>query len=659
MRYDSREELEDTYEQDRALHEQENGQVVVEDAEGTREDDDDDMYTEDPARDEARAEEQVDAGEYPADGVPIEQTVQAQGGYEGHYQEPLRGTQSPTPSHHIYRVAQPAAVPPLSPHIAPITVYPHFFPPVVQQSTVAIPPGLPIPHPSQGFHWTQFADPYAKTDVPCCKMHFRGFCQAGDQCTFRHSLSVQEYTLLFHDPQPSLCTVTQPNLRLPGGVLLSTILAQSAQVQPVAPVLGPSTPAEQDDTTSAIRPKPMQQVECRFYPLGKCRNDPCPYLHIDSSANPSSNPRFTPEPPEINRGSINQNPTGPRMCKFFIQKNVCTWGDNCHFRHGEHDTRPAFKSSSAHEPTDWAYEAPVTSGDWTQQESAVGQEPATTSEDKPVVLDDWKTENVTSGQEWAPQPSSDWGAWGAPSGGSTEKANDGWDGNWSISNPPPDPPSSGDWGRKDTTSSRGLPGRDRKGAEKGPGVCYDWKDKGSCSRGSRCKFTHDQSQDGTRGSTPHRSGSRLSDTTKRKNAVCRMYSAKGRCTRGTDCGFSHDTTGGSQGWSSPAPGTKVEIDETWGDVKPWTGEHTTAEEVEEAPVPVVNGEEQWDPEAWAQEPQTEPPEDKTREICQRFASGYCGAGNACPYLHDLGHGPTSNGAEDLYDGHPATVCQPV
>ena len=739
----SKEQLEDTCEADQELHgqeqeqpqeyeqeqeegheqEQERQRDVGEDVERTPEADDDDMYTEEPPQEEAYDVEDAGVEEYPSDAVPIEQGAQAQGGHQEHHQERYDVSQPPTPPQQTYYVKQRIGPLPIAPSIAPITAYPEpyqearhaspspagsqqtyrveqtgaapsissttvyaqAYPSAVQQPTVAIPPGLPIPHPSQGFHWTQFADPYAKIDVPCCKMHFRGFCQAGDHCTFRHSLSIQEYSLLFHDPQPSLCTITQPNLRLPGGVLLSTLLTQSAPGTVTAP--GPSTPPVQDDTTSAARPKPAQPVECLYYPSGKCRNDPCSFLHIDPSNGSSSNPRLSSEPGRSNHAYKSQNPAGPRMCKYFIDKNACTYGDKCHFRHGEDDPRPAFNRSSAQEPADWAYEAPATTADWTQDENPVTQESTATGEEKTIELDDWKTENDTSGKGWDTQPSNDWGA---PSRGSAEQVNDGWDGDWTVSNLPP-PPSSGS--RDDTSWSRGFGGRDRRSTEKGSGVCFDWKDRGSCSRGARCKFSHDQSQGGT---TSRQSGGWASDTTKRRNAVCRMYSTKGRCTWGSNCTFSHDTAGDSQGWNSPAPGSKVGIDESSEDVKLWGGEptgdeeeeapgpvvnvkeQTAVEEVEGVPSLVVNGEEQtaveevekspdslvtgedlWEPEAWVQEPPTEPPEDKSKEICKRFASGYCGAGNSCPYIHNLGQSPTSNGVDDLYDGLPATVRQPV
>ena len=42
--------------------------------------------------------------------------------------------------------------------------------------------------------------------------------------------------------------------------------------------------------------------------------------------------------------------------------------------------------------------------------------------------------------------------------------------------------------------------RDRGGAERGPGECYQWRAKGQCSKGDNCSFRHDRKKQ--RKSTP-------------------------------------------------------------------------------------------------------------------------------------------------------------
>ncbi|KAG6891234.1 hypothetical protein C0995_008486 [Termitomyces sp. Mi166 len=97
-------------------------------------------------------------------------------------------------------------------------------------------------------HWTQYADPTADLRVPFCKFHARGQCSQGNACRFRHSLSPNEYALLFHDTQPQLSSS-----------------AQAIYNDQQAPVM------------SAFN-------ICKFYPLGRCRNgDACPYLHVPSA----------------------------------------------------------------------------------------------------------------------------------------------------------------------------------------------------------------------------------------------------------------------------------------------------------------------------------------------------------------------------------------
>jgi hypothetical protein len=62
------------------------------------------------------------------------------------------------------------------------------------------------------------------------------------------------------------------------------------------------------------------------------------------------------------------------------------------------------------------------------------------------------------------------------------------------------------------------------------GVCFEWKAKGNCSRGSACKFSHEQNN-------PRPSAGET------KSAECYTWKDKGSCRFGDKCKFSHASDG--------------------------------------------------------------------------------------------------------------------
>ena len=209
-------------------------------------------------------------------------------------------------------------------------------------------PTFVYPHVSEvslQLHWSQFADPLANPEIAFCKLHAQGRCAQGESCRFRHSITVEEYNILFHDQQPNLWTLSRDQS------------AQHALHHSVSPpsfsALSPSAYYPQQSLPQALvnlvqsTPSPFSQ-ECKFYPLGSCRNGKsCPYLHttppveIENSRQQSE--RSIPDTP-----APTQVKSSLPFCKYFGSTRGCNRA-NCKFRH-EYDFGDNYPSSGPSGP---------------------------------------------------------------------------------------------------------------------------------------------------------------------------------------------------------------------------------------------------------------------------------------------------------------------
>lgn len=164
-----------------------------------------------------------------------------------------------------------------------------------------------IKSPSFTLHWSHFADPTCDSQVAFCKLYAEHTCLQDLSCKYRHCLTLEEYTLLFKDPQPNLISV--------GGA-----------------VRDPSTMMPQQRSSS------QRRVPCSYFKKGKggCKNGVnCPFLHECSNVHATSscndaNCSFC----SSTLGTMDQvwPRASQKLCNFW-SKGTCKYGDKCPFVH--------------------------------------------------------------------------------------------------------------------------------------------------------------------------------------------------------------------------------------------------------------------------------------------------------------------------------------
>lgn len=208
-------------------------------------------------------------------------------------------------------------------------------------------PTIAYPHVSEvslRVHWSQFADPLANPEIPFCKLHAQGQCVQGESCRFRHSITVEEYNILFRDQQPNLWTLARD--RSAQHALHHRVPPPSSSAfSPSADYPQPSLPQAPANLVQST-PSPFFQ-ECKFYPLGSCRNgESCPYLHTKPPVEIENNSRKSEQLERSipDTAAPTQVKSGPQFCKYFGSKKGCSRGDRCIFRH-EYDFGNSYPSS--------------------------------------------------------------------------------------------------------------------------------------------------------------------------------------------------------------------------------------------------------------------------------------------------------------------------
>jgi Zinc finger C-x8-C-x5-C-x3-H type (and similar)/RNA-binding, Nab2-type zinc finger len=459
-----------------------------------------------------------------------------------------------------------------------------------QRVALHVPSPPKYPHVSEIIpHWTQFADPHANKDVPFCKQLAQGGCSQGDRCRFRHSLTVEEYILLFNDHQPNLWTLQRDGVN-------EAAVSSPASAQP-------QVDSPHISSAVVVRSSTFDQ-ECKFYPIGKCRNgDLCPFQHTQHpiAAATASNANQDGQASELPT-FCTQNFRRP--CKYYLERGYCSRGLSCKFGHGDHpDGDHPSSGPSGPEST-----PSVVDDEKSWSTSREGNKANDNSDaDTPVEDNGWGTAAATG---WdVPSNPEDHSAWYSPGG------ND-------HSHQP----------------------RPRKS-----NACFQYAE-GHCHRGEACKYSHDQefSNKSLSSEVPKTEDNgwppdESSHSAPRNTAppVQCPYYPKGNCRNGSFCHMSHDFEEKPQEECHSAESYKVdqptnkpgEIVQN-GAQSTWEAEgEPKAQEGDCQDSHILENEASWS-EPWPTETVQLPPfPTKIDAPCKRFGQGYCPLGDDCVYLH--------------------------
>ncbi|KAJ2932619.1 hypothetical protein H1R20_g4469, partial [Candolleomyces eurysporus] len=485
----------------------------------------------------------------------------------------------------------------------------------------------PIPYVTEIIpHWSQFADPKADGNTPFCKLLAQNQCTQREACRFRHSLTIDEYVLLFKEQQPNLWTVSRT--AGPQGAVPPPTFPYAALGTPPQPM-----PVEMASTRSMGPSKRgLQKIQCGFYPLGQCKNgDKCPFAHVgtpptnDSSSQGRSSSSVLP----ASQSSWNTSRSGGSsntFCRNLEIDGHCRYGDKCHYSHER--------------PNDGQTEQP-SSGDGTGWG---------TNDHNTGWGDAGNTAPATYADDWGPSRNDDKGWSSTASGtGRTQNARQCYDF------------SKGHCRRADTCKfSHDLSSRDGGGYASGSGSdafsrksqpCYMHL-QGKCYRADSCRYSHDL--------VPEAANRDDATATDGGWVETPAYPAESAWTNGGD---------GEGDGKDNADGATNENGDGWGT----TGKSWPDDEVEvEVPEPVDNDD------SWSEKPNVHPetlegtdggePQKKVQKPCRMFGQGACEFGDRCRFLHILpedqkqyhedlveenaeGEVPAAEAEEELEDGH--------
>ena len=463
-----------------------------------------------------------------------------------------------------------------------------------------VPPPPKYPHVLEIIpHWTQFADPHANKDVPFCKQLAQGGCSQGDRCRFRHSLTVEEYILLFNDQQPNLWTLQRDGVN------------EAAVSSPTSSQ--PQVDSPHISSAVVVRSSTFGQ-QCKFYPTGKCRNgDNCQFQHTQHPTAPAAKVSNADQDCQtFERLAFGTRPQNfQRPCQFYFERGYCTRGLSCKFDHGNADGNHPSSGPSGPES---AHSLVDDDKGWSSSRENKANN-NNSDADTPAEDNGW---GIAAAANWdVPSNVEDHSAWDSPGG------ND--------HNHQPRPQKSN--------------------------VCFRFAE-GHCRRGEGCRFSHDQelsnkplsseapkTENG--GWPPTDDSSHSVPWNTASPAQCPYY-LKGNCRNDSFCHMFHDSEEKPQEGSQSEESYKAEnptnepgeivqnkTQSTWEmEREPKTlNENELKAQGDPEDSHILDNEATWS-EPWHTET-VQPPSFpiKIDAPCKRFGQGYCPFGDDCTYLH--------------------------
>ena len=484
-----------------------------------------------------------------------------------------------------------------------------FTPPATQlqaRQRVALPVVLPPPKYPYVLeiipHWTQFADPHANKGVPFCKQLAQGGCSQGDKCRFRHSLTVEEYILLFNDQQPNLWTLQRDGVN--EAAVPSSTVSSSTSPQP-------QVDSPHISSAVVVQSSTFSQ-ECKFYPIGRCRNGKdCPFLHTQHPSAPIATVS------NANQGWQTSTRT-QRPCQFYFERGYCN-RDTCKFSHGNADgNHPSGPSVPESVPG-------LVDDDKSWSTGMENKANNNSDADTPAEDNGWGT---TAAADWdVPSNSNDHSAWDSPSG------ND--------HNLQPRP-------QKSSACFRFAEGNCLRGEACRYSHDQELPNKPSSSEAPKTENSGWPPTDNSTHSVPWSTTS---------PAQCPYY-LKGNCRNDTFCHMSHDSEEkqqeGSRSEENPTnePGEigQNETQSTWEierEPKTLSENEPKAQEGDSEHSHILDNEATWS-QSWHTETVQPPPFPRKIDApCKRFGQGYCPFGDDCTYLHLSEDSDTNSEGEDV------------
>jgi len=395
-----------------------------------------------------------------------------------------------------------------------------------------------IKSPSFTLHWSHFADPTCDSQVAFCKLYAEHTCLRDISCNYRHCLTLEEYTLLFKDPQPNLIAVGgaagDPSIMVPqprfnfqqrgpciyfqkgrGGCkngvncpflhecpnIHATSSCNDANCSFCSSTLG---------AIDQVRPRASRKL-CIFWSKGTCKNeDKCPFSHIgdpgavaiSGGVEITSGGTLDDTVKHIQRSGWEASDSNGRD-----NGNAGNWGDVNHEQevNNDHNDQNHF--------TDWD-DQKITAQDQNKQvDVCISQDDQQkndhSSENRKDDTDSLGNQNIdTCGWEDQNNDAGGWGNQTLDASGWGNQNNDasGWgnksddkNGLGSHSNNYDRRRHSNRWNNAQNGSTPNNCDDWRNTGTKRDNTCYKFRQTGRCWRGQDCRFSHDLEQGGSSG----------------------------------------------------------------------------------------------------------------------------------------------------------------